>query len=258
MRRFASLTLGTIAVVTCVQMRAQSDGKPIAFEAASIKLDRSGEEAIGGGGTVGTEYRVTNIPARVLIEQAYGVRQRSQLVRGPSWLSTDRFDIVGKMPRPDLSRMAMVRTLLAQRFKLVTHTEARQLPIYALVVARNDRRLGPSVHPSNCVSGKQPDGKPCVMKPGFGSFSGTGVDIPRFITSSLASAVDRPIVDRTGLTGLFDIDLHWVADPTAVAATTDAPDIFTALQEQLGLKLEPTTGPVDVIVIDHVERPTEN
>jgi uncharacterized protein (TIGR03435 family) len=247
--------VGIVAVVGGV-LAAQAPASP-AFEAASIKLNKSGDASIGGGGGGSTEFRVTDIRLRDLISNAYGLRQASELIGGPAWLDTDRFDIVGKKARPDSPSWPMVRTLLADRFKLVTHRESRQLPIYALVMSSSDGRLGPTIHPSACVQGRGPDQNGCFFRPGQGAFVGSGVAIQMLIDASLSSEVKRMVVNRTGLTGAFDIDLHWLAG-NPVAPSDEAVSIFTALQEQLGLKLESTTGPVDVLVIDRVERPTED
>jgi uncharacterized protein (TIGR03435 family) len=160
----------------------------------------------------------------------------------------------------------MVRTLLADRFKLAVHHETRELPIYALLLARNDGRLGPKLQPSTCVAGRRPPGdataQPCGFRPGPGIFVSGGVPIAMLATF-VSSAVRRSVVDRTGLDGNFDIDLHWLPDNSPLGPQPDTPppdpggpSIFTALQEQLGLKLESTRGPVDVLVIDHVEQPT--
>lgn len=137
--RLRSALIGVGVAVLAVTALAQSPSAGSSFDAVSIKVNKSGDSAIGGGGSVGTAYRVTNIPLRVLISQAYAMRG-SEVIGGPAWLDTDRFDIVGKMPRPG-SPFVLVRAMLADRFKLVTHKETRQLPIYALVIARRDGRL---------------------------------------------------------------------------------------------------------------------
>jgi uncharacterized protein (TIGR03435 family) len=149
--------------------------------------------------------------------------------------------------------LPMMRALLAERFKLVTHHEVRSLPIYSVVIARGDGRLGTSLRPST-----EPRR---LVQDGLGVFIVRGETIER-LAVRLSQAARRPVVDRTGLSGTYDIDLHFaplgLATATGADASppTDAPSIFTAVQEQLGLKLEATTAPVDVLVIDHVEKPT--
>ena len=136
----------------------------------------------------------------------------------------------------------MVRTLLADRFKLVTHKETIEWPIYALVVAKKDGRLGQRLHPSDCVAGRRLDGsgpsRPCNLRQGPGVFLGDGVSLS-ILAGDLSSEVKRRVVDRTGLVGIFDIDLRWMPDvqqlgpspQTAPPVDPDAPSIFTAPQE---------------------------
>jgi uncharacterized protein (TIGR03435 family) len=168
----------------------------------------------------------------------------------------------------------MLQHLLAERFKLVLHHEQRQQPIFALSVARGDRPLGHGLQPSafNCetradgavIAPPPPEGHPygCTPRRGLGTLVGDGMPISR-LAAMLAVIVSRPTVDRTGLTGTFDVDLRWAPDPSSAgrgvgvpSIDPNDPSIFTAIQEQLGLKLESTTGPVDFLVIDHVEPPT--
>ena len=155
----------------------------------------------------------------------------------------------------------MLRTLLAQRFRLVAHTEKRDQPVYALMTARTDGRLGPRLKAStvNC-SGRSDASEHCSMGGSFTGSGGTlkGVGQPLTVLAThLSTAVDRIVQDRTGLAGGFDFELAWSGGlKTAPAAPSELPSVFTALQEQLGLRLEPSRGPVDVLVIDSVERPT--
>jgi uncharacterized protein (TIGR03435 family) len=146
----------------------------------------------------------------------------------------------------------LLRSLLEDRFKLRVHRHQRQMPIYALVRARSDGGLGPRFKPST------PD---CFQESAKCGFTGGPVGRIKadaitmdILTQLLGNASDRIVVDRTGLQGGFAIDLEWSPDQTA----SDKSAIFTAVQEQLGLKLESTRGPVDVLVIDHVEEPTED
>jgi uncharacterized protein (TIGR03435 family) len=180
----------------------------------------------------------------------------------------------------------MLEALLADRFSLRTHIETRPLPIYALVVA--NPAAGTKLRPSPAVCrppvpptaagidnlppppppppADAPEpltqrtvGSRCVMidAPPAGYFSGRAVTLPG-LAFRLSRVVDRPVVDRTGMSGEFDLDLTYLPEVPTRFASPDAPSIFTAVQEQLGLKLDPATGPVDVLVIDRVERPTAN
>jgi uncharacterized protein (TIGR03435 family) len=259
---------------------------PPSFEAASVKVNTSGVFRRGMGPAPGGRFTATNTFARDLIAYAYGIPQDSlgfRIVGGPKWIDDDRFDINANVTgawTPQQMR-EMMRTLLADRFKLIAHTETRQLTTYDLVVVPNQQpRLRRStVDAAACqarreaIQRREPVPPPV---PGAPPICGTGRTIVGTITavggsmpslaSSLGQFVSRPVSDRTQLTGLFDFELKWTPDtipqlpPDSPALNIDpnGPSIFTALQEQLGLKLESTRGPVDLVVIDRIERPTED
>ena len=263
------------------------------FEVASVKRNASGNNFVQLGGDPGGRFTATNVPLKLLIRQAYQL-QDSQIVGGPNWINTDRFDIIAKAPGPLVLPapggspgpfQLMMRALLADRFKLAVHTESRELPIYALTLARRDGKTGSQLRPAavDCVAmfaargrggpppappqpGERP---PCGMRLGPGNLSGGGVTMAQ-LSTTFSQFVQRVVVDRTGLTGNFDIDLTWTPDqlpqgrgepPPGVQLPPidpNGPSIFTAVQEQLGLKLDSQRGPVDVLVIDRVEQPTED
>jgi uncharacterized protein (TIGR03435 family) len=256
--RHAAIAISLSAAV-CAAAIAQAPAdraREPAFDVTSVKHNRSGDVGMGGPGDrfQNGQLRLTNRPVRVLIRQAFERRRASEIIGGPSWIDTDRWDVAGKTESAERDVWPRLRTLLADRFRLVTHYETREVPIYALVVARRDGRLGPSLRPSTAPSG---------VRITAGLFKGS-VPLAMLVDGVLSAATQRPVVDRTGLTAKFyDIELHWTPDapsgsPTGDAPPPDAPSIFTAVQEQLGLRLESTKGPVDVLVIDHVERPTED
>jgi uncharacterized protein (TIGR03435 family) len=224
--------------------------------------------------------RITNTPPRLVIINVYGLRP-FRVIGGPAWLESERYDIVAKPPdntQPNLIPL-MFRTLLADRFKLRAHMETREQPIYELILARADGHFGPGLAKSetDCAAidaaraGGRPqpapppsaNGRPaCRMRMSISDNAGTADVGGRPLTAMLntfGNVVNRSVVDRTGLTGPFDIELRWSettlsTNPATVA--TDAPSFFVALQEQLGLKLRPARGPVEVLVIDYVEKPT--
>jgi uncharacterized protein (TIGR03435 family) len=231
----------------------------------------------------GGRFVATNVSLQVLISAAYGdpaPLPQNRLVLPASWigggdyLASEHFDIQAKAPAdlaPDQIAPAL-RQLLADRFTLVVHHETRELPVYALVVDRSDGRLGPRLHKSDidCTDPSQfaarnADG---TLKCGFQSSSAGRVKgrhtlsvLTRLFSSVVAD--HRPVEDRTGLRGTFDIELEWSPEfpapldaPLAPPTNADAPSLFTAVREQLGLKLESTKLPVDVLVIDHAEKPT--
>jgi uncharacterized protein (TIGR03435 family) len=269
-----------------------------AFEVASVKPNKSGTTERGGGPQPGRFVR-TNVTLRRLIQMAYSQRafDRREIAGGPSWIDSERFDIearfgdsagnLGKLHLPDGKgspglAYLMVRTLLAERFKLIVHSETRERPVYALVMARRDRRLGPQLQRSavdcNVVVAEivrmgrpvvPPDpekGPPCSVGGRPGYLIGNTVTMAQ-LGDVISPYVNRVVIDRTRLAGNFDVKLGWMPAPGERSESeafdhgeppAEAASIFTALQEQLGLKLEATRAPVDVLVIDRVDRPTED
>ena len=239
----------------------------ISFEVASVKPSRSDGEpsmTVPSRGTV----VITNVPLLNVVVNAFGV-PAFRIVGEPAWISRERFDISARIPdaHVDGQVLPMLQALLAQRFNLEAHRETREQPVYEVVVARADGRLGPRLthSDSDCATVNAPPAvppsldSPCAgffgVGPGGGRIVSKGRPLARVI-SALSMAVSRAVVDRTGLQGPFDVDLQWGADIGTAAPLGDTPSIFTALQEQLGLRLEPSRGPVDVLVIDSVDRPT--
>ena len=272
------------------------------FEVASIKPNKSGENRVMLGIQPGGRFTATNVTLRMLIRNAYQL-QEFQITGGPSWIADDRFDIVAKAesgdgigdpfraePNGQPSRgQLMIRALLAERFKLVVHNEDKEMPIYALVLARSDGKLGPQlkVSETDCAAmmaaargrGRgpmPPPGPPqagapmqCGIRIGPGNMAVGGSPMTQ-IATSLAMFAGRIVVDKTGLAGNYDFTLAWTPDqmpgagqrppgaPEPPPIDPNGPSLFTAVQEQLGLKLDSQRGPVAIIVIDRAERPTEN
>ena len=278
------LTAISSAIVVCIVgvLSAQTP-ESLAFEVASIKYNKSGSDRSSSFVQPGGRYMATNVTLRMLLRSAYGVHD-VQITGGPRWISSDRFDIVAKVEgNPptavfrDRARL-MLRTLLADRFKLTLHHEIRQLPIYALVIASREGKLGPQLRPSDpadCLAADQAPtpagsggpGDSNAPLPCGGGFSRPGHLAARATVFStfvpgLSNWVDRIVLDRTGLKGTFDWTLQGtpeyfpnVESPNAAerSAAGDRPldsgvSLFTALQEQLGLKLDSQKGPVDTLV----------
>jgi uncharacterized protein (TIGR03435 family) len=202
----------------------------------------------------GDRFSATNITLLTLMQWAYGMPER-QILEGPSWLSSTRFDIqaeadIGEKMKSlnseqgnELKRR-MVQALLVERFQLKLHTESRTLPAYDLVVAKGGTKLQLS----------QSNGKSFGV--GRTHFDGQGLGMTS-IAEELSKIAGRVVVDKTGLPGRYDFKLLWTADD-APATDSDPPTLFTAIQEQLGLKLESAKEPVPVLVIDHVDQPSPN
>ena len=240
------------------------------FDVASIKrnTDPDGPRFFNSPGP--GRLSLINQTVRQIIGSSHQL-QDYQIIGGPEWLRTDRFDIEataeGGSAAPQM--LMMVRTLLADRFQLRMHSEQRELPVFRLTHARADRRLGPGLTSSRCRPvGAAPDDS---KTPACGNQVGRNVmalrgNTMRGLANQLGRLpiVGRPVIDATGLTETFDIQLTWWLEPVATGdsvppgAQPDTTSIFTALQEQLGLKLESSRGPVDVMVIDSVQPPSEN
>lgn len=263
-------------------VNSESGGVRLVFEVASVKP--SGPASITFGPVAPDRFVRPLITVSLLLAYAYEVSE-FQIQGGPDWTRQMRFNVDAKADgRPTPAQMRqMVRRLLEERFGLRTHTETRELPRYALVTARHDGRLGDKLRPSaiDCaaiIAARGPDyraptGPPQAGDPprcalGFRTDSGTrtivlnGISVSGFMRA-IQPEVGRVIVDKTSLTGTYDIELQTeipvAAGPTTLsgqpAVPRDGLSLFTALQEQLGLKLEPETGPVEVLVIDKVESP---
>jgi uncharacterized protein (TIGR03435 family) len=270
----------SFAVALIVLVATAQTPRP-SFEAASVKANRSGGPLVRLATPTG-RFSAVNVTLRMLVREAYRL-QDFRVTGGPGWMDTERFDVEATAGSPvtfDENR-AMLRTLLEDRFHLKTHTETRELPMYVLSVARRDAKLGDQIKPSGaeCLpmtppkgapppppppAGPRPAGAPqCPSMLAPGNISGRKITIARLATT-LSLFLNRDVIDRTNLSGEFDLDLQWLPDqppPTDVRnAPTDgtAPPLFTAMQEQLGLKLDSSRGPVEVLVIDSVEKPTDD
>ena len=228
-----------------------ADAHP-SFEIATIKPSRP-DDTKGGFQVSGHRLTIQNQSVNDLISVAYAIH-RKQIVDVPAWLETQKFDIVGQADVDGYANLhqiqEMLQNLLASRFNLTFHPEKRELSIYAITLAKGGPKLTKHTEASN--------GLPTQS----GSPSGGG---RRFTNNSMSdfalgmqSFLDRPVVDQTGLSGRFDFVLTWAPDDSNTDPANPAPGLFTAVQEQLGLKLEPIKAKADVYVIDHVEMPSEN
>jgi uncharacterized protein (TIGR03435 family) len=270
--RFSLFVFPLLAAVLFAQV-VKSDGPKPQFEVATVKPNKSGESGASLGPRPGGRLHGTNQTARNLIRGAFNL-QPYQMIGGPDWMESDRFDIVAKAADADLDEKGMLpapqqymlrlQSLLEDRFSMVTHWETRELPVYALVVA-NAGMLGPKlkVHAGDCDRGRNAappsPASPAVncglrvnMSTTTGKVTGVGISLEAF-ARNLSSGTGRYVVDKTSLTGSFDLDLEFTPDQSPA---TSGPSLFTAMQEQLGLKLDAQRAPVEVLVIDRLERPT--
>lgn len=261
-----------LAVIACIALAGPALGQSAPFytyDVVVIKPNTSGSGSSGIDRDPGS-YKAENVPLKRLIQEAYGVQSADQITGLPGWASDAHYDLTAKSDAETAARIGKLthdesvaaaqaagQALLAERFHLKVHHESRELPEYALVQAKGGSKLKPGDE----------------MKPNAGGMhtfnlsSGTPTmhaDAVRLenLTLFLSRQLHRPVLDRTGLTGKFDMELHWTPDDAAPVPADSkaerAPGLLTALQEQLGLRLESIKGPVDMIVVDHVETPEAN
>jgi uncharacterized protein (TIGR03435 family) len=220
---------------------------PGRFEAASIKPsspDSTTETRRYPGG----RFTASGITLKGLIQRAWDVKS-FQITGGPAWVNSQRYEVNAKAEGDVTSDhlMSLIQSLLAERFQLRIHRETRELPIYSLVVGKS----GPKLQTSTATSGPTWSKTP-------GLLTGEKISMEMLATDLLEAQLDRVVTDHTGIRGEFDVKLTFAPSDSPTPANTDGPSLFTAIQEQLGLKLEPARGPVEIIVIDGVEKPSEN
>ena len=259
-----------LALLTACPLCAQS------FEAASVKPapTTTGRFSMSGGPGTADPGRITysNVPLRMVLLTAYDVRNYQ--LTGPDWLDTLRFDIAARIPAGATREQfqAMLRNLLEARFRMTLHRESKEMPVYVLLPAKKGIRLKPDTAQSPdgeiaTVAGEGPDGFPKVSLPspgvvietrdGVARITAKEVSMAKF-ADTLTARAGRPVIDRTGLAGNFSFVLYFTPEG-AERSDSPEPDLFAALQEQLGLQLEARREPVELLVIDHADKiPTEN
>jgi uncharacterized protein (TIGR03435 family) len=282
----ATLSYAQTAPTRSATLSTANDALPSpSFDVATIKP--SPASGPGPANWVGIRNDADGIDAQfttlsMLIQLAYGLRSTDQVSGGPEWTRDEHYDVRAKMSSVDIAALAklspieavqrreqMLQALLEERFKLKVHPEIRQAPAFALVVAKGGPKLRDTATDPNPPLGKGKDGKPLV---GFNQATGHTMVAQGISTKALAdflsrptSGLGRPVIDQTGLTAVYDFTLNWVPNWNAILPGTarsapspeEADSLFEALQ-QIGLKLQPATAPVSIVVIDHVEPPSEN
>ncbi len=216
------------------------------FDVATIKPSSPDQ-----GGTTfyvpsGGRFGIKNITLKDLVAYAWNLRD-FQISGGPGWVDSTRYDVVAQAagPAPLEEFREMLQPLLTERFRLELHRTSKDPPFYVLAVGKNEAKLQPSQASSLDLRG------------GKGPITGRKIPLSMF-TARLAESIGRPVIDRTGLKGDYDINLQWTPDDEPPSSDPARPSIFTAVPEQLGLRLESQRGPVEILIIDRAERPTEN
>jgi bla regulator protein BlaR1 len=257
-----------------------------AYEVASIKPEKSSGDMFSVMNT--PDGFTANTTLQMLIRVSYGV-QDFQISGAPNWVNSDKYNVEAKMDKGTVdelrklgedqqepARERMLQALLAERFKLTLHRETKELPVYSLVIAKNGPKLdGAKPGDADSDDFKGPDGQPVkgghFIRMGMGQLTGHDLGMAEMV-HVLSQQLGRTVVDNTGLKGNYNWTLKWTPDQSApmfkgpegghatdnTASADSGPSIFTAIQEQLGLKLESKKGPVEILVIDHVEKPSEN
>jgi uncharacterized protein (TIGR03435 family) len=279
MRRLFILLTSSAAIC-----KAQSPAPRPQFDVVSVKPNTGTGRGVQIGSPSPGRFRAENVWLRFLIQNAWNVKDY-QIVGGPAWAASDRFNIDAtadsKTTREQMR--SMIQTMLEDRFQLALHHESKELPVYDLVAApKGGIRIQVSKEGS-CVP-RAPDSQP-PAPPAAGqsppvfcgstqwspqNVSGNSISMQQF-TTLLANILQHPVIDKTGFTGTFDVHLNWTPDqrtpgmmapdvppPVLPSADDQGPTLFTVLEEQLGLKLQPGKGPVDILVIDHAEKPSAN
>lgn len=260
MHRFARWRVAGLAIglfhLPQIPAQAQTATTP-AIEVSTVKRSDYPGRLIGLPGPTLTTRGTT---LKDMILWSYSLHP-SQVLGGPGWVDTDKYDVVAKPEGGGLldgeQIKAMLRTLMADRFQLKLRHETKELPVYALTIGKN----GPKMKARTEGDG----GAAFTLLIGGPRWPVRNAPMAQMVSVLQMVVLDRPVLDKTGLTGKFDFDLVWTPDETqfggkgsSMPADPNAPNIFTAFQEQLGLKLEPQKAPVDVLVIDGVERPSQN
>jgi uncharacterized protein (TIGR03435 family) len=259
----------------------------LSFDVVSIRRNTSGSRQMTRQSAADTDdITMTNVPLGAVVFYAYYINNENLVTGIPDWAWSERYDVVAKVAPSDLAayraltnrqRAAMLQKVLADRCKLQVHRETKDMPVYALVVAKGGPRLKEALsgelHPNTAKS--NPGGfvhGATIFATGPGQLTGEAAsmaDLALALSNSERESLGRIVVDKTGLTGKYDFTLQIAPDQTGAkpdgadgqqdaAPGTSGPSIFTALQEQLGLRLQSTTSPTEYLVIDHIERPSEN
>jgi uncharacterized protein (TIGR03435 family) len=256
-----AITLGAGCVIS-VTLAAQQSAPT--FEVASVR--RNVTNAPGRSVQASpTTLTIINVPVRMLLRDALKL-QDAQIIGGPDWVAAERYDITAKFNekvRPQVDQI--LEAVLKDRFKLMYHKETRVLPVYALVRS-NSSTLGPNIRATVVDCGARAaanragrgTGADCGFDRSAVSLRATGMDLAS-VAATLSQIAGRIVVDKTDLTGQYELELKWADFSAASAdALADGGSLFTAVQEQLGLKLQSDRAPVEVVVIDSAERPTPN
>jgi len=274
MGKYCAVVSALLATAGVLCLAQDHSGTPV-FEVASVKPSSSTAQGSSVRLTPGGRLVAQNATLQLLVTTAYQIRD-FQLIGGPSWVRSERFDIEAKPSgNPNADQVSeMLQVLLADRFHLAAHRETKELPVYRLLQAKGEPKLSPS-REGSCTPMVPPPlhPDPATLRP-CGGFNlarnflmGGGASVEK-LAASLSRVLGQTVLDRTGIEGSYDITLRWTPDDTQAFLSPanppetkfddSGPSLFTAIQEQLGLRLEAGRGPVEVLVIDRAEHPSAN
>lgn len=276
---------GVLWLLAASCLHSQSAGQKLTFEVASVKpspLTQTGgpkPTGVGSGVVDPVHFERKNANLASLIMFAYGVKPYQ--VTGPAWLTVDRFDVIASVPEGTTKpqQLVMLQNLLAERFQLALHRESKEEPVYNLVVAKDGPKFKEYVPPADADDQPKPRARSAIDADGFAVLPPGGglvammkdgqskaslhdnITMAR-LTLILGGNVDHPVIDQTGLAGTYDIALRWISDRSGAGMAESTPDvgpsIYSALPSQLGLRLERARGKIEVLVVDHAEKPSAN
>lgn len=256
------LLIGLLVCLPRVVLAAGAQSPPVApaYDVSSVKWNKSGSHSTHVSGT-DERYLATNVSLKLLLQSAYDIKP-DLIFSLPQWTEDARFDIEAKVLDPATvkhltreQREGMVRQLLEDRFGLKAHVEQKTLPVFDLIIAKSGSKLTQS--PPDLPS---PNGRGTGVNSHNNDISAHDIEMSGF-ANVLSQQVERTVIDKTGLTGKYDLDLKFSRDDSSASAHTDiddSPSIFAALEEQLGLKLQAGKGAVDTLVVDQITQPSEN
>ena len=267
------LLVGSMILAWPLALRAQwdgprlmgADGKPLEFDVVSVRPNHSGSESMDNGSApMDDGWHMTNMPLEDMVQWAFGLFLGDEITGLPEWAKHERYDVTAKVSDADVAafrkvidpveRAPMLQKILVDRFHLKFHYETKELPVYTLVIGKDGIRMT-EIQPEISPNGMKDAGRRHV---GRGLIQSFGQPMKPLV-NQLTIELRRVVVDRTGLKGFYNFTLRWAPDDGAPPeGDVAAPSIFTAVQEQLGLKLESVKAPVQVLVIDNLERPSAN
>jgi uncharacterized protein (TIGR03435 family) len=268
-RKFVQLLVAALVGPVAIAQQAIAPAPPagakvLTFEVATIKPTARTDGAWRLQPTP-DGYTGMDISLLKLVGEAYGIYGVKLITGGPPWIDRDKFDLEAKFNAaeiPDANKLTfrqradMLQPFLADRFRLKVHRETKEFPVYNLVIAKGGPKLK-QTKPEQVTQGV--GGASCLFRRSRGGYIQVQDCMPKDLEDQLRFATGRTVIDKTGITTRSDFELRWTPDDTPTdSPEASAPSIFTALQEQLGLKLEPAIAPLNILVIDSAERPSEN